>query len=267
MSNKNDLNNEPLNDEETPFNDVNGSESESVILSEKDYLAEKELANFLEGGDSAVSQIMQQNADLKLSVLDLKSRNRKVWTAVILLILTICGLVFVWLNYFPKYKYIVTTNNAAVCEAGTLNAPLATPASLTAFAADAAVNSYTYDYVNYRQDLNRIANAYYTPNGRKAFFDTLDNSQNLKKVIEGRYILKSYIFQAPQLQEEGVKGGRPFWIVMVPMRIEFFTGSLNMPTNSQSFMARVILIQEPATAANLKGIAVDGITLSPYVSN
>lgn len=26
-------------------------------------------------------------------------------------------------------------------------------------------------------------------------FDTLDNSQNLKKVIEGRYILKSYIFQ------------------------------------------------------------------------
>ena len=125
MSNKNDLNNEPLNDEETPFNDVNGSESESVILSEKDYLAEKELANFLEGGDSAVSQIMQQNADLKLSVLDLKSRNRKVWTAVILLILTICGLVFVWLNYFPKYKYIVTTNNAAVCEAGTLNAPLA----------------------------------------------------------------------------------------------------------------------------------------------
>ena len=67
--------------------------------------------------------------------------------------------------------------------------------------------------------------------------------------------------------KEGMKGGRPFWIVMVPMRIEFFTGSLNKLTNSQTFMARVILIQEPATAANLKGIAVDGITLSPYVSN
>ena len=267
MSNNDDLHEEPLNKKDSTIDDVNGSEDDPVILTEKDYLAEKELENFLEGGDSPVSLILQQNADLKLSVLDLKSRNRKVWTAVILLILTICGLVFVWLNYFPKYKYIVTTNNAAVCEAGTLNAPLATPASLTAFAADAAVNSYTYDYVNYRQDLNRIANAYYTPNGRKAFFDTLDNSQNLKKVIEGRYILKSYIFQAPQLQEEGVKGGRPFWIVMVPMRIEFYTGSLNKPTNSQTFMARVILIQEPATAANLKGIAVDGITLSPYVSN
>ena len=82
MSNKNDLNNEPLKDEETPIDDVNGLDDEPVILSQKDYLAEKELSSFLEGGDSSVSQILQQNADLKLSVLDLKSRNRKVWSAV-----------------------------------------------------------------------------------------------------------------------------------------------------------------------------------------
>lgn len=266
MSNKPDLNNEPFKEDDIKNSDINDSE-ESVILSKSEYLAEKELESYLDNGVTPLSQIMQHNSDLKLTVLDLKSRNRRVWIAVILLIMTICGLVFVWLNYFPKYKYIITTNNAAVCEAGTLNAPLATPATLTSFAADAAVNSYTYDYVNYRQDLNRIANAYYTPNGRKAFFNTLDSSQNLQKVIEGRYILKSYLFMAPQLQEEGVKGGRPFWIVMVPLRIEFYTGSLNKPTNTQSFMARVILTQEPATAANLKGIAVDGITLSPYVSN
>ena len=252
---------------ETLDQDINvdrDEHDENIVLSPEEYEAQKSIEQYLDDGSSPISAILQRNAELKLNVMDLKARNKKVWIVVILLVITLCTLMFVWMNYFPKYKYIVTTNNSAVCEAGTLNAPIATPATLTNFAADAAVNSYTYDYVNYRTDLNRIANTYYTQNGRKAFFASLDASNNLKKVISGRYILKSYIVGAPQLQEEGVRGNRPFWIVMVPINIDFFSGNLETSVSSQSFMARVILVQEPATAMNLKGIAVDGITLSPY---
>ena len=255
-------NKETFEQHEKPAHD---EQSETTnYISPDEYESQKNLEQFLDDGDTSISAVLQRNAELKLSVLDLKSRNKKVWVVVILLVITLCVLMFIWLNYFPKYKYIVTTNNAAVCEAGVLNAPLATPATLTNFATDAAVNSYTYDYVNYRSDLNRIANTYYTQAGRKAFFESLDSSSNLKKVIDGRYILKSYIFIAPQLQEEGVRGNRPFWIVMVPLKIELYSGTLDKSVSSQTFMARVILVQEPATAANLKGIAVDGITLSPY---
>ena len=46
MSNNDDLHEEPLNKKDSTIDDVNGSEDDPVILTEKDYLAEKELENF-----------------------------------------------------------------------------------------------------------------------------------------------------------------------------------------------------------------------------
>lgn len=212
-----------------------------------------------------LNRVCAENAALKLDILLAKKANIRIWFLVGIMATIMAIAIYMWIAVFPKYKYIVTTNNTAICQAGISDNPLITPATLSEYALDAVVNSYTYDYINYRTALNRVANTYYTSNGRKAFFESLDQSQNLKRVIDGRYILKTYSINAPQLEEQGINGVQKYWIVNVPIAIEFYTGNFNKPQSRKTFIASVTLVQEPASARNLKGIAVDGIVLKSYL--
>lgn len=214
-----------------------------------------------------LSRVCAENASLKLDIIYAKKANLRIWILVGIMAIILSIAIYMWLAFFPKYKYIVTTNNQAICQAGISDNPLVTPATLSAYALDAVVNSYTYDYINYRSTLNRVADTYYTSNGRKAFFESLDQSQNLKRVIDGRYILKAYPINSPQLEKQGMTGTQKFWVVNVPIAIEFYSGNLDKPLLRKTFLAGVTLVQEPASALNLKGIAVDGLVLQSYLSS
>ena len=112
---------------------------------------------------------------LQLECLDLKRRNKRVWGQLLALTcvfgLTIGAVVF----WYPKYRWIPTTDNHAICEVSTESNPRVTPATLAEYAKDAVVNSYSYDYVNYRSNLNAAGARWYTDDGRKAFLKTLDD--------------------------------------------------------------------------------------------
>ncbi|MEX5623861.1 DotI/IcmL family type IV secretion protein, partial [Pseudomonas syringae] len=99
---------------------------------------------------------------------------------------------------------IPTTDNHAICEVSTENNPRVTPATLAEYAKDAVVNSYSYDYVNYRSNLNAAGARWYTDEGRKAFLKTLDDSGNLERGLKGRMILRAMATQVAQVEESGV---------------------------------------------------------------
>jgi len=128
------------------------------------------------------------------------------------------------------------------------------------------VNAYSYDYVNYRESLNATAARWFTDNGRKAFLRSLDDSGNLERVLKGRLTLRAMATRVPQLEEEGRHGLQRYWIVQVPIAIEFYSGGHQQPRTRQDFLAAVTIVQTPASATNLKGIAVDSISLAPYVA-
>ncbi|MCP2041166.1 intracellular multiplication protein IcmL [Neisseria sp. HSC-16F19] len=256
---------------DVPESEENPSAEETVeegddgeVVSEKDLDRKKLEEQYALAPTTPLAKVLSENAELKLALLHAKKANLRIWTLVGLLAVLVGVVVYAWVEMYPKYKYIVTTNNQAICQAGAADRPLVTPATLAAYAQDAVVNSYTYDYVNYREDLNRIGNTYYTDRGRAAYFDSLDQSDNLKRVIDGRYILKAYPLGSPILQSQGVNGGRRYWVVQVPVGIEFYTGNLGKPQSSQQFLAMVTVTEEPASKLNLKGIAVDNLVLHPY---
>lgn len=246
---------------------VNIKDSVDFTSEDETFSLDKEIEHakieqeYLSSPTSELSRVIADNAQLKLEIIQAKKANLKIWSLVGLMAIILAILIYVWIAVFPKYKYIVTTNNKAICEAGAQSSPLVTPATLNAFALDAVINSYTYDYINYRNALNRSANTYFTAAGRKSFFASLDQSQNLKRVIEGRYILKAYPISSPQLEEEGVEGVRKYWVIRVPVAIEFYSGNFNKAQSRQTFVAEVTVVQEPASALNLKGIAVDNLVL------
>ncbi|UXI68337.1 DotI/IcmL family type IV secretion protein [Tahibacter amnicola] len=196
----------------------------------------------------------------------LKRTNLRVWAAVgtlaALNAVTIAG--GIWL--FPKYRYIATTDATAVCEITPDSEPRVTPATIADFAKDTVLESNTYDYVNYRESINRVASSRYTENGRAQYLASLDQSGNLERVIKGRYILRAMATKVPQIEQEGRRGAQRFWIVAVPIAIEFYSGSERDTKVRKDFLAQVTVVQVAPSALNVKGIATESTVLSANLS-
>lgn len=213
------------------------------------------------GGHAAV---IREVARLQQDTRHLKRQNLRVWMVAGILAIALIIITCAALWWFPKYRYIATIDNAAVCDVQTQRDSIITPATLEDYAREASINSYSYDYINYRSIIGDVTNRFYSERGRKAFMKSLDESGNLERVVKGLLIMKAFATNSPQLESEGKEGVNRFWIVKVPMAIEFYTGGAAIPTSSQDFIAEVKVMQEQASKLNPKGIAIDSIVLKPY---
>lgn len=227
------------------------------------------LARALEeiAGDSSAGEgpaVLREFARLQLENTALKKANLRVWgaagAAALALAISVAGYLI-----FPKYRWIATTDNRAICEVSSDSDPRVTAATLTDYAKDAVVNAFSYDYVNYREQINYVGIRWFNDEGRKAYMRSLDSSGNLERVLKGRLALRAMSTRVPQIEEEGLRGSQRYWLVQVPIAIEFYSGGSAQPQTRQDFLAAVTVVQEAASATNQKGIAVDSIALSPYI--
>jgi intracellular multiplication protein IcmL len=205
--------------------------------------------------------VLRECAQLRLENRHLKRQNLRIWSNVGLLsagFMVVIGAAFWW---FPKYRYIPTTDNKAICEVNSQDGNYVTPATVAEFAKDSIINSYSYDYINYRKIIDDVTGSRYTHRGRRAFLKSLDESSNLERVIKGRLIMKSFATNAPQVETEGDEGSQHFWKVQVPMAIEFYVGGSASPASTQDYLATITVMQEQPSAVNQKGLAVDDTVL------
>ncbi len=214
--------------------------------------------------EGAAAAQLRETARLSSEVKYQKARNLRAWSVAGLMAIGNILLLGSFLMWFPKYRYVATADNAAICEVQPGNNSRVSPAAVMDYAREAVLDAYSYDYVNYRDTINAVANRWFTEAGRQAFFATLDASGNLERVVKGRLILKSSSLQVPQIEEEGMTGVgmERYWLIHIPIVIEFYRDGRQ--ETRQQFLAAVTVIQQPASATNLKGIAVDSIQLSPW---
>ncbi|HII2980456.1 TPA: DotI/IcmL family type IV secretion protein [Yersinia enterocolitica] len=216
--------------------------------------------------DAPSASILREVNRLQLDNILLKRKIIRIWGATSILAAALTVTIGITIFWFPKFKYIPTIDNQAICSVEGSDAPIVSNETIISYAQEAVLHSYSYDYVNYRTKLNEVANKYYTDNGRRAFFNSLDKSKNLEKVKDGRLILRSMPVQVAQLEETGLTAlNQKYWIVQVPISIEFYLGGEGKPRTKTEFTAAVTVLQIPASAINQKGIAIDSVSLEPYL--
>lgn len=216
---------------------------------------------------SATAAQLREISRLDRDNKDLKNRIVKVWGLVVVQSILLGAIIIIGITVYPKNRFIATKDNTAICELSTESEPRINQATLTDYAREAVINAYTYDYINYRQSLNDAVTKFFTTSGHKAFMRSLDESGNLEKVIKGRFILKTMVTRTPQLEEEGVKDLRHYYLVAVPIAIEFYSGGDTIPKSKQEFIAMVTIVHTPINALNWRGIGVDSVVLSPNTSH
>ena len=159
---------------------------------------------------------------------------------------------------FPLKTWIWTKDARAVCDARSISVPSVAAARVKDFAAGAAVELNSYDYLSNPRILSAATEKYMTAAGRVAFYAALQESGFVQTVEKNYMVLESVSSGPPYIRKEGVRPGdkRYFWEVEVPIRLFFYVRGDFKPDNR---IMVVTVVQVEPSPTNQNGIAVDGI--------
>lgn len=126
---------------------------------------------------------------------------------------------------------------------------------LVQFAQEAAVASYTFDFVNYRKQLSELS-GYYTKEGYGEYIDALTRS-NLDIVTKRKYVVSAVASGAPIITRSGLRQGVYAWEVQMPMSVVYQSSAERA---DQRFVVKMMLLRMPTTE-NPRGVGVHQIIL------
>lgn len=170
--------------------------------------------------------------------------------SVLSLILLIGALIYI-VNNPPAPKYFATFNDGRLVPLIPLNTPNVSQAAILQWANTAVVAVNTYDFFNYRQQL-QSASQYFTDEGWQAYLNVLRLSRNLNAVVEKKLVVSAVATRAPVLLRSGLVDGVYTWVVQIPIQVTYQSAS---EYNQQSQIVTV-MIKRISTLVNPDGIGI-----------
>lgn len=185
---------------------------------------------------------------------------RRILIALLLMILInliMGGMLFYILTHRPEPRYFATTSDGKVIPLYPLSAPVVSTTELLRWATEAAASANTYNFVNYRKELQE-ASHYFTPAGWKEYQTELKASRNLETVLAKKLTVNAVPTGAPIILDQGVVAGKYKWKVQLPILVtyESSTTKISQPLLVTMLVTRVSTLETP------QGIAIDAFYMS-----
>jgi len=178
----------------------------------------------------------------------------------LLLNVILCVFIYFQRVYEPKPSYFATNENGTLNELIPLDVPYISQELLLSFADQAAVTAYSFDFLNYEQELQQ-AKKYFTEAGFTNFMGALQASGNLKVVQDKRLVVKAVVTDIPVILKEGVLPGthQYAWQVQIPMLVQYISASEKI---EQPIVATLLIVRV-STLDTRQGIAIASFTIAP----
>lgn len=98
----------------------------------------------------------------------------------------------------PRPKYFATLINGRIARLYPLNQANQSDVSVLGWATQAGIASYSYNWVNYRQEL-QAASEFFTPSGWQKFLAALETSNNLDAVKARKWVVSATVLGKPKI--------------------------------------------------------------------
>ena len=142
-----------------------------------------------------------------------------------------------------------------------LNEPNQSDSAVLQWANQAAVAAFTYNFVNYRTEL-QASSGFFTSEGWTQFLTALEDSNNLDAVRAKKLIVSAVATSAPIILQKGVLNGRYSWRVQMPMLVTYQSAS----EFSQQRNVVTLLISRISTLNSPRGIGIAQFVVGPEAS-
>ena len=161
----------------------------------------------------------------------------------------------------PAPKYFATSINGRITPLFALNEPNQSDSAVLQWANQAAVAAFTYNFVNYRTEL-QASSGFFTSAGWTQFLTALEDSNNLDAVRVKKLIVSAVATSAPIILQKGILNGRYSWRVQMPMLVTYQSAS----EFSQQRNVVTLLISRISTLNSPRGIGISQFVVGPEAS-
>lgn len=190
-----------------------------------------------------------------------KDRQRMVVLALLISVaINLVQIFFVVYMYThpPAPRYFATSISGRITPLFPLNEPNQSDSAVLQWANQAAIASFSYNFVNYRDEL-QAASAFFTPEGWDQFLTALQQSNNLDAVKAKKMVVSAVATRAPIILQKGLLNGSYSWRVQMPVLVTFQSAS----EFSQQNNVVTLLITRISTLNSPRGIGISQIVVSP----
>jgi len=157
----------------------------------------------------------------------------------------------------PQPEYFATTSSGKLIKLQPLSQPNLSRSALVQWVTEAIVESNSYDYANYRKQLQR-ASKYFTAKGYNSFTEALRSSGTLDLVKERKLLVRATVTESPVITGEATFNGRYAWKIEVPVSL---SAENNSERRAEAYFATVVVIRA-STLEFQEGVAINQIILS-----
>lgn len=143
--------------------------------------------------------------------------------------------------YQPENRYFATTEDGRVVPMVPLSEPNLSRPALLSWASQAATETLTFGFNDYRRRLQE-ASRHFTRPGWSSFVKALQDSGIIEAVETNRQVVSAAPRAAPTILSEGMVGGRYQWAVEMPMMVTYLFGQQQ---RSVSMNVRLVIVRVP----------------------
>lgn len=170
----------------------------------------------------------------------------------------IVALIFI-LAYLMRHPtrplYFATDNIGRLIRVTPVTVPNMSQQDVVAWTVEAVQNIYSYDYVNYRRDL-QDSQKYFTNYGWGKYMSALALSTNLIGLKERKQIVIAQVVGDPKLVTEGILGGAYAWKFEMPVLVTYWEPPYDDKSKFYNPLTVSIIVQRQEILKSYKGLGI-----------
>ena len=158
----------------------------------------------------------------------------------------------------PAPRYFATSINGRITPLIQMDAPNQSESAIAQWANQAAIATFSYNFVNYRSELV-AASGFFTAEGWDQFIAALGSSNNLDAVKAKKLVVSAVATSAPVILQKGVLNGNYSWRIQMPILVTYQSAS----EFSQQNLNVTMLVSRVDTLNSPRGIGIAQFVSAP----
>ncbi len=126
---------------------------------------------------------------------------------------------------------------------------------VTNWTVEAVQAAYSYDFMNYRQQL-QSAQKYFTDYGWRNYMKALSASNNLNALAQRKFVIIAQVVEPPKLLVQGILGGAQAWKFQMPVLVTYLMPPFNDKSKFANPLVVTVVVQRQDILQSYKGLGV-----------
>lgn len=181
---------------------------------------------------------------------------RNLIRIVILQAVIVIGLILALIVFMtsakPDDRYFATTADGRLMQLVPLDRPNLNTSALMSWATQAVTETMTFGYHDYQRRLQQ-ASRHFTRRGWESFAGALQKAKIIESISANQQVVTAEPRSAPILQNQGVLNGKYRWLLSMPLRVTYKTGSQQRIEN----LNVKLLVERVPSLENSAGVGIE----------